>query len=158
MKKIVSLFAAASIILGIIPGLTFSAAAADIPVSVSSAVRTSYSNDKDIIGKNVKISNYKASAGDINEFVKRVNAVARGKIILPIRTDTSDVYYSIYGTSDIGSFYVACVKGDYFDYFVINDNCFPMNSALDKICRKIAGTGKTTAVSIPDRMLSYTVK
>ncbi|MBP5604708.1 MAG: hypothetical protein J6X60_04090, partial [Ruminiclostridium sp.] len=64
----------------------------------------------------------------------------------------------IYGTSDIGSFYVACVKGDYFDYFVINDNCFPMNSALDKICRKIAGTCKTTAVSIPDRMLSYTVK
>ncbi len=161
MKKIVSLFASVSIILSIIPGLTFSASAADIPISISSAVKTSYSNNMNIIGKNVSIYNFKASAGDINEFAKRVNAVARGKIIFPIRanvSDVSDVYYSINGKSDKGSFFVACIKGEYFDYFNINNNFFPMNSALDKICRKISGNGKISDDSIPDRMLLYTVK
>ncbi|MBR5091454.1 MAG: hypothetical protein IK093_18685, partial [Ruminiclostridium sp.] len=126
-------------------------------VSVSSAVQTSYTADARIIGSGVKLYGYTASESDIRDFVNKVNAAALGKIILPADASTDQYHYTINGTSDIGGFVVSCVKGKFYDYFVINNNAYPMNSALDKACKKIIGT-ETKSDEIPDRMLKYTVE
>ena len=157
MKKHISILASAAIVLGMMQGLSVTAYAANIPVSISSAVKTSYSAKTSAIGNNVKLSGYSASESEIRDFVKKVNAAALGKIILPAYTSGEERYYTISGTSDSGSFYVACFKGKYYDYFCINDNFYPYNKALDTICRKIAGVDNTVA-DIPDRMLKYRVK
>ena len=157
MKKHISLLASAAIVLGMIQGLSVPAYAANIPVSISSAVKTSYSGNAVIIGNNAKIYSSDASDADIRDFVKKVNAAALGKIILPSDTTAQPKYYTVSGYSDIGSFYVACIKGKYFDFFCINDNFYPFNKALDTVCRKIAGVDNTVA-DIPDRMLKYRVK
>ena len=158
MKKHISLLASAAIVLGMISGFSVTASAADIPVSISSAVKTSYSVKPTVIGNNVKLSGYTASESDINDFVKKVNAAALGKIILPVtETSSGDIYQTISGTSDNGYFYVGRVKGKFYDCFCINGNYYPMNSALDKAFSKIVGT-RSSDDSIPDRMLKYTVE
>ncbi len=160
MKKHISMFAAAAIILAALPTFAVSASAADIPVSVSSAVKTSYTASTTIIGKNVKLSGYNASDSVIRDFTKIVNAAALGKIILPADVSELQTVYSVNGSSDNGNFSVSRIKGKYFDFFSINGNYYPINSALDRICKKIIGTsGAVSSYSdIPDRMLTYTYK
>lgn len=157
MKKHSLKFAAAAIVLAMLPSFAATASAADIPVSISSAVKTSYSVNTTVIGNNVKLSGYTASESDILDFVKKVNSAALGKMILPADASTSQLHYTIRGTSDSGYFSVSYVMGKYYDFFVINDNAYPMNTALDKACKKIIGSDKAVS-SIPDRMLKYTVK
>lgn len=160
MKKCTSLLAAAAIVLGMIPTLSIPASAANIPVSVSSAVRTSYSANTTIIGNNIKLSGYNASESDIRDFTKKVNAAALGKIILPADVSCSQRYYTISGSSDKGDFYVSCIMGQYFDLFCINGNYYPFNKALDKICRKIVGTNVSGSSSdeVADRLLTYSIR
>lgn len=159
MKKYASLFTAAAIVIGMISTFGVPASAADIPVSVSSAVKTSYSADTALIGSNVKLSGYDASESDIRDFVKKVNAVLLGKIILPAEVSENEKisHYSINGQSDKGYFNVACFNGKYYDFFRINGNYYPMNKALDKACRKIVASGKASD-DVADRMLTYTYK
>ncbi|MBQ9384077.1 MAG: hypothetical protein IJT87_07555 [Ruminiclostridium sp.] len=159
MKKHISLFAAAAIALGMIQGLSVPAAAAeDIPVSISSAVKTSYSVKAAVIGNNAELNGYDAAGSDLSDFVRKVNAAALGKIILPAaEASSSEIVYTISGRSDSGFFYVSLIRGKYYDCFRINGNYYPVNGALDKACRKIVEAGAAES-SVPDRMLKYRVK
>ncbi|MBO6231519.1 MAG: hypothetical protein J6O50_13245 [Ruminiclostridium sp.] len=158
MKKHISLLASAAVILGMLPALTAPASAANnIPVSVSSAVKTSYRTNETVIGKNVRINGNDVSESVINDFAKKVNAAALGNMILPVDASSAKNYYTISGYSDSGYFSVSCINGKYFDYFSINDCAYPYNKALDTVCRKISVTDDTKD-SIPDRMLKYRVE
>ena len=160
MKKHISMFATGAIVLAMLPVFAVPISAADIPVSVSSAVRTSYSANTTIIGNNIKLSGYNASESDIRDFVKKVNAAALGKMILPADVTDSKKEYTITGTSDSGYFTVSLVRGKYYDHFIINGNYYPFNKALDKICRKIVGTNVSGSSSdeVADRLLTYSIR
>ncbi|MBQ3843078.1 MAG: hypothetical protein II820_10355 [Ruminiclostridium sp.] len=125
----------------------------NIPVSLSEAVKTSYKGSSGVIGKNVKLTGITASKSVINDFAKKVNATAKGKIILPADT-ASQTYYTINGNSDNGYFSVSLVNGQFYDFFRINDNYYPVNKVLDSVCRKLIDTDGTED-KIPDRMLKY---
>ena len=90
MKKQISILASAAIILGMLPALTVPVSAANnIPVSLSSAVKTSYRTNETVIGKNVRIYGNDVSESVINDFAKKVNAAALGNIILPVDASTA---------------------------------------------------------------------